>query len=251
MPLARSGAGDDRAAPPSVFDPTLTRAAAHYQDVDPATVRAILAAARKRGWRRGDSLIREGAPTDHLIHIVDGTTKISEWGSDGQEAIIGFPGPGTTLGLVCVVACTTPIYSASAVTAVDGIVLPGSVARRLMAESSTFAAHLARELAGWVQKIELERRGMVDKDVTTRVLRRLVELVDGWGVVHDGHVDVELPLTQAELSSWAAVSRESTTRVLHGLRQDGIVITSRCGLAVLDVEALRDRYERRRLELHE
>ena len=251
MALAGEGAGDQRGIPPDAYDATLTRVAAHYHDVDTPTVRTLLAAARKHGWRRGEYLIREGAPVDRLMHVLDGTAKISEWGADGNEAIVGFPGAGTTFGLICVTACDTPIYSASAVTAVNAVVIPGPVVRRLMAESPSFASHLARELAGWLRKVELERRGMVDKDVTIRVLRRLVELLDGWGVPHGDHVDIDLPLTQAELSSWAAVSRESTTRVLHRLRRDGILTTSRCGLAILDVDALRDRFERRRLELHQ
>ncbi len=73
-----------------------------------------------------------------------------------------------------------------------------------------------------------------------RVTSRLLELAERFGVeAPDGKLDVEMPISQEELASWAAASRESTARALRTLRELGLIETHRKRLVVLDVERLR------------
>jgi CRP-like cAMP-binding protein len=67
-----------------------------------------------------------------------------------------------------------------------------------------------------------------------------VELAERFGVSREeGAIDVSLPVSQEELASLSASSRESTARALRTLRELGLIQTRRLGLTVLDVERLR------------
>ena len=69
---------------------------------------------------------------------------------------------------------------------------------------------------------------------------RLLELAQRFGVdTPDGAIAVEMPISQEELASWAAASRESTARALRTLRELGLIETHRKRMVVLDAEGLR------------
>src|SRR5690242_692041 len=73
-----------------------------------------------------------------------------------------------------------------------------------------------------------------------RVSSRVLELAERFGEVRgDGTIEVPLPISQEDLASWSASSRESTARALRTLRELGRIETHRLRLTVLDVDALR------------
>jgi CRP-like cAMP-binding protein len=78
-----------------------------------------------------------------------------------------------------------------------------------------------------------------------RVTSRLLELTERFGVAApDGTLAVEMPISQEELASWAAASRESTARALRTLRELGLIETQRKRLVVLDADGLRQHASR-------
>jgi CRP/FNR family transcriptional regulator, cyclic AMP receptor protein len=52
-------------------------------------------------------------------------------------------------------------------------------------------------------------------------------------------VDLDIPLTQAELASLIATSRDSLVRALTSLRSRGLVATARRRITILDLDGLR------------
>jgi CRP-like cAMP-binding protein len=54
-------------------------------------------------------------------------------------------------------------------------------------------------------------------------------------------IEIEMPMTQQELASWAGVSHRSATSVLQQLRVDGVISTSRHHLEVRDPRELAKR----------
>jgi CRP/FNR family transcriptional regulator len=60
-------------------------------------------------------------------------------------------------------------------------------------------------------------------DAYGRIACKIVELADLYGV-HTAGIEINLSMTQSELASWLAVSRESVNKVLRGqIRDDQLV----------------------------
>jgi CRP-like cAMP-binding protein len=81
---------------------------------------------------------------------------------------------------------------------------------------------------------------LVFLDVNGRVALKLLELADRYGVECDGIRGEELclSLTQAELATWVATSRESLNRVLKTLREKGLIEVVGHKILVLDRHGL-------------
>jgi CRP-like cAMP-binding protein len=76
-------------------------------------------------------------------------------------------------------------------------------------------------------------------ETARRLARLLVELADEHGRPTLDGVDIDIPLTQQELASLIASSRESIVRSLRSLRARRLVTTGRRRITIRDLDRLR------------
>jgi CRP/FNR family cyclic AMP-dependent transcriptional regulator len=201
---------------------------------------ALLAAGRLRSWQAGEVLFREGDAATGALLITAGLVKVHKHGRDGDEVILSLCGPGDLLGEVSVAAAALRSADASALLAVQALSVPVAELRALLARQPRIALVLLELVLARLRVADQRRLEFASAESLPRVTSRLLELVERFGVAGaDGTLTVEMPISQEELASWAAASRESTARALRTLRTLGLIETHRKRLVVRDLEALR------------
>jgi CRP/FNR family cyclic AMP-dependent transcriptional regulator len=201
---------------------------------------ALLAAGRLRSWQAGEVLFREGDAATGALLITAGLVKVHKHGRDGDEVILSLCGPGDLLGEVSVAAAASRSADASALLAVQALSVPVAELRALLARQPRIALALLELVLARLRVADQRRLEFASAESLPRVTSRLLELVERFGVAGaDGTLTVEMPISQEELASWAAASRESTARALRTLRTLGLIETHRKRLVVRDLEALR------------
>jgi CRP-like cAMP-binding protein len=78
-------------------------------------------------------------------------------------------------------------------------------------------------------------------DVYGRVAEKLLELADRYGIERAEAIEIDLQLTQAELASWVAATREHVNKVLGTFRDQGLIKIDGQTITLLDRERLRRR----------
>jgi CRP/FNR family cyclic AMP-dependent transcriptional regulator len=200
----------------------------------------LLRSGHRRRWERAQLLVREGDRADSAIVLVSGLVKIHKRGGGGAEAVLGICGPGDLLGEIAVVRGRARSADASALEEVQGVVVPVPELRALLLRRPGAALALLELALARLQSADARRLEFAAFESLARVTSRLVELAERFGSPGpDGIVDVALPITQEELASWSASSRESTARALRTLRQLGLIETHRRRLLVRDLQRLR------------
>jgi CRP/FNR family cyclic AMP-dependent transcriptional regulator len=163
---------------------------------------------------------------------------VSTISAAGRETVLSVAGPGDLLGDVSAVDGGSRSASATALTEVETAVAPAHV---LAGASRTpeLAAALLAILAGRLREADRRRVEFASLDTLGRVSRRLLELVARFGHAEGDGYAIELPLSQEQLASWCAASREATVRALGTLRSLGAITTGRRSIVVLDLSVLR------------
>lgn len=201
---------------------------------------AVLDAGHPRQWERGEVLIRAGDPADSAIVLTEGLVKIHKLGTDGAEVVLGLSGPGDLLGEISAVGDALRSATVTAAESVQAVVLAapdlrGFLTAHPQATLALLALALRRLYAADDRRIEF-----ATAESLARVSSRLIELTDRFGRTADGDViEVPMPISQEELASWSAASKESTARALRTLRDLGVIETQRMRLTVLNLERLR------------
>ena len=198
-----------------------------FAGLSPSDVEAVLAAARRRTFAKGEVVFHDGDPGDSLHLVAKGRFAVRVMTPVGDVATLGIRGPGDSFGEMALVdpeshrsatvQALEPAETRALAYSQLGHVRP-AVDRMLVA---LLAHHLRRnnQLLLDALYVPAERR----------VLRRLLEL--GSPVV----------LTQEELAQLAGTSRATVNRVLRDEEKRGVLRLDRGLITVLDVDALRRR----------
>jgi CRP/FNR family cyclic AMP-dependent transcriptional regulator len=201
---------------------------------------ALLATGRARTWQPAEMLVRRGDKADSAIVLLAGLVKIHT-SVEGAEVLLGLSGPGDLLGEATATAgAAVRSATATALEPVDGVVISVPSLRAFLAEHPRAALALLDLALTRLHFADARRMEFATSESLARVAGRLVELAERFGVRNaEGSIDLALPITQEELASWSASSRESTARALRTLRRLRLIETYRRGVTVLDLEALR------------
>ena len=206
---------------------------------------ALLSAGHVRRWSVGEVLFREGDTAGSAIVIVSGLVKIYKLGRDGDELILSLCGPGDLLGEVTAVQGATRSADAGALEAVEAAAVAVADLRALLARNPRLTLVLLELALRRLRLADQRRLEFAAAESLPRVTSRLLELAERFGVAGpDGTLAVDMPISQEELASWAAASRESTARALRTLRELGLIETHRKRMVVLDADGLRQHASR-------
>jgi len=219
----------------------------------------LIAAGIARVFEPGWVLMDQGAPADHVVVVLDGRVKLTKVDAQGNTLVLAIRGPGELVGEL---GLLQPDRRRTAtVTAVDRCstrVVPldefTTLARDLGLERRILE-HVARRL----QNGEDVRADLSVRSAGGRVLSTLLRLAvpnrrvpvggpgrdrptgSGSSSSSSNGVGIDIRISQAELATAAGVNRATVAAELRKLRDDGVVLTSRGRIDVVDVAELRRR----------
>jgi CRP/FNR family transcriptional regulator, cyclic AMP receptor protein len=190
-----------------------------------------------------------GHHEDAAVVLLDGRAITWARSATGTEYLRRIHDPGEALGLATVLGSRKDLTEVVSHVDAEVLWLPGSRLRRLAAERPPVTRACLRSILSELEFARREEALLAEAGTAERVVLRILELTERWGHPTDDGIHLDEHLTQEELASWARCSRESTAKVLHTLRDAGIVATGRRELVVLDLERLRARTHNARSDL--
>jgi CRP-like cAMP-binding protein len=203
-----------------------------------ALTAALRAEGHSRTLLRGQTLFVEGDRPERVFLIERGRVLITCTGLEGKETVLGLEGPGDVLGELSVLDGGPRSATAVTLEPVEAVVAPASALLRAARDAET-AHELIRILARRLRESNRRRIEFFSLDTLGRVAWRLVELAERFGHQTPEGVAVDLPISQDQLASWCAASREATVKALASLRNLGAITTGRRHILVADPEVLR------------
>jgi CRP/FNR family cyclic AMP-dependent transcriptional regulator len=201
---------------------------------------SLLAAGQARRWATGEPLVRRGESATSAIVLLAGSVKVHTTAPEGAEVVLAFSGPGDLLGEISAVGDAVRSANATATEPVEGVEIDVVRLRSFLSAHPRATLSLLELAVARLYLADARRMEFATSESLGRVAARLAELAERFGApAGDGAIEVALPITQEELASWSASSRESTVRALRTLRSVGLIETSRRRFTVLDLERLR------------
>ena len=201
--------------------------------------RAFVRRARRRRYRSGVALFREGQRSEGVLAVLSGRVKISYYTDEGQEIVLAFRGTGESLGEDSAIDGEPLSATGTALGPVEALAVSAEAFTEFLEEYPRVGLVLLRTLSRRLREATRWRIAFGSLDTTARVAGRLVDLADQYGQASGSRVRILLPLTQEELAGWVGASREAVSKALRELRARGWIETHRRGVTVLNRNALR------------
>jgi CRP/FNR family cyclic AMP-dependent transcriptional regulator len=200
-------------------------------------VRGASWAGRPRRLEHGDVVTRQGDADETLYLVTAGAVRLASVTPDGREVVVALLGTGDVFGECALLGRPSPI-EARAVRTADVVAIPVALLGDILERRPAIAEQLLRLVASRLHRTSRALEHALVEDVSTRLSRRLRDLVDEHGTPSDDGVAIGVPLTQEELGRMVGASRETVNRALRGLSARGLVRTYEHTVVIPDPTAL-------------
>jgi CRP-like cAMP-binding protein len=210
-------------------------------ELNGAEIASLMACGKPRRYRSGELLFGEGDRSDHVVVIRRGTVKIWSVSNEGYEAVLAVRTSGDIVGEFAALDRRPRSASVVAIDDVDGVLVTGEQFRSFLRTHPSAAMAMLSSVVARLREADRRRLEFGAHDVTGRVARLLLELVDTYGspTVDGAGTAIDIPLSQQELAGATGSSREAVSRALRRLRESNAVRTGRRRIVVLNIDVLR------------
>jgi CRP-like cAMP-binding protein len=203
-------------------------------------LQAITGCLGRRTFGKGVFVFHKGSPGQVMYIIQSGGVRIFSVSAMGQELTVTVYGPGDFFGELSILDGLPRSAGAVALETTLTLTLRREDLLRHLANQPRLAFNLLQNLALRLRYTCAYAEDMAFLDANSRVAKRLLELEDRSGGSGTG-VENGLYLTQAELGSWVAASRETVNRALQTLRSQGLIHLQDGRITIVDHRGLEHR----------
>jgi CRP/FNR family transcriptional regulator, cyclic AMP receptor protein len=195
---------------------------------------------RRRTFRRDTILFHKDQAGDALYIVEAGRTRIFAPAEGGDELTVDVHGPGDVFGEMALLDGLP--RSASAVTLEDSVLytLGRDEFQMHLAAHPQLASALLELLSTRLRHVMEYAETLAFLDVYGRVAHALLTMAERYGVQDDGLL-INVDLTQTELASMVAATRERINRALAAFRAQGLIELRGKKYVILDPKRLRER----------
>jgi CRP/FNR family transcriptional regulator, cyclic AMP receptor protein len=205
-------------------------------DLTPEEVAQIKPELRFRHYNKREVVLHKGGNGDALLFLLSGQLQVVDITEDGRAVGLRILAPGDFFGEIALINNST--RSASVVATSDVLVafLPAATALHLFSHSPSVAQQMLRHLAQKIQR-DSEFRAVLSINNTARRIYTYLSLLQKKQEDGAPAVVENLP-THQDIANMINTSRETVTRALLTLVQQGIVQKEANRLVILDPQAL-------------
>lgn len=189
-------------------------------ELSPEEMERVKSELRIRRYARRDVVMMKGANADNLQFLLAGQAQVTDVTEDGRAIGLRILSPGEFFGEIALINNTKRSASVVALSECLVAALPGATAMHMFTHSPSVAKQMLRHLAQKVQQ-DSEFRALLSIQNTSQRIFGLLEMLKQ-KTPENQEVVENLP-THQDIANMINTSRETVTRALLALTQQGVV----------------------------
>ncbi len=197
-----------------------------FQDLSPAALEEVMAAARVRRLSKQIRIFDQGDPAERAYALIDGSVRISQSGSDGAQVVIRFIGPGEMFGTVALF--TNRQYPAEATTLSNALMISWSETDllALLRRHPQIALNVIRIIGKRLKEAQERMRELATQSVERRVAHAVLRLAQQAGRKTVDGTAIEFPLRRKDVADFSGTTLHTASRILTAWEKAGLLVSN-------------------------
>lgn len=194
--------------------------------------------ARLRRYEKGDTVFREGDPSERFHTIVAGRVKIVKFAPFGKELILEIFGPGDPFGAVAAYEGRPFPASAVAIQPTDVLSISRTDLFALIARHPEIARGLLLGLTRRLIELTQKLAQLSSAGVEYRIAALFLKMSEKMGEKDGARVVIPMALSRQDIADMVGTTIETAIRIMSRWSRDGLVSTRRGSFVIEDTAAL-------------
>jgi len=196
-----------------------------FHDLPPDALKDVVALARVRFYPRGARIFDQGERVERAHALLGGAVRISQAGSDGEQVVIRFIGPGEIFGSVAIY--TDGHYPADAVAMTDAMEVSWSHGDliALMERHSRIAINMVTIIGKRLAVLQDRVRELATQRAERRIANTLLRLARQTGRTTEAGREIGFPLRRKDIADISGTTLYTVSRTLTQWGRKGWIIS--------------------------
>ena len=198
----------------------------------------LLQPAHRLQLAAGQTLFLRGDPNAGLYAVLDGSVRIGAVDVAGRDVTLGLLQPPQWFGEIAFFDGGPRTHDASARDASTLLCVPRPALLTLLEQEPLWWQHLGQLMAEKVRALFLGLEDLAALPALPRVVRRLLAMAEGHGMLAEGVAHRIVAVNQEQLGAMLSLTRQTVSEVLRELESRGLVRRQYGAIELLDPAAL-------------
>lgn len=217
---------------------TVLRRCELFKNADESTLQDAARRATSGALTKNQILFRAGDPSVHITLVLRGRIRLTQIGSQGDEIVVRYIGPGELTALVSLFRESPYPVTAKAVEATGILQWTRNSMESLIAGCPRLAMNAMFMMVERLGELQDRFRELATERVSQRVARTLLRLADQSGRKIDRGILIDQPLSRQDLAALTGTTLFSVSRVIAEWTQMGILDSGRERVVIVQRETL-------------
>lgn len=210
-----------------------------FQELSSDELTKVVSLIIRRQYAKGEMIILEDNMLDSLMIVNHGKVKAFRYTQEGKEQILYIFAEGDFLGEKNLLRKQTVTYNVEALEETQICMIGSKDFQQLLKDFPEISLKIIEQLSNRLERLETTIQYMGTKNIEARVNSVLLEFAQNYGANHSKGILIELPLSREGIANYIGVTRETVSRKLSYLQEEGIIeLVGNKKLIILDKEAL-------------
>ncbi len=190
-----------------------------------------------RAYRKGQIIFLEEETGNYMYLVLSGKVKVSKAGTGGKETILAIHRTGDFFGEMSLLDGKTAPATVSAMEDSKIISVSGADFHKYLLHNEKVMLQIINVLCARLRQV-WQTQSLSSSSADARIRMGIYQLAKRHGI-RDAHgTIIDLKITHQELAEMVGTSRETVTRVLARLKEEGILEIDQRRMTLLDADAL-------------
>ncbi len=177
----------------------------------------------RRQYGKGEMILLEGSNLDSLIIINHGRVKAFRYTQEGKEQILYIFSEGDFFGEKNLLSRQEATYNVEALEQTHVCMIHNKDFQELIRRYPDISLKIIAELCARLDRLERSVQNMGTKNAEGRIAAVLLEFAEKYGTAHLLGIQFELPFSREGIANYIGVARETVSRRLNHLQEEGII----------------------------
>lgn len=184
---------------------------------------ATLKFAVERHWTKGGSIFQKGDDGSSLMAVLKGRVKISAVSAEGKEVTLNVIAPGNIFGEIAMLDGNPRSADATALDDAALLVVERRHFLPFVRDNGDLYLRLLAVLCDRLRRTSMALEDLALFDLTGRLARLLLKMAEDYGRPASGGVRIDMKMSQRDISTLVASTRESVNKQLQLWRRSGVL----------------------------
>ncbi len=214
-----------------------------FENLEECELKEITDSITRRHYDKDEMIFFEGDKPEKLFLLNKGRVKVFKYNKEGREQIIYILTEGDFIGDSNIFSGEEMKFNAVAIEETNICELTKSDFEDIMKRNPEIAMKILQNAYHRIDKLQELIQSLSTKDIESRIAGLLLSFIKDFGTPDKNGIIIELPLNREDIANYIGVTRETISRKLGALQDQGILgVEGNRQIRILDLDLLEEKY---------